>query len=146
MYPALILSSFVTLLNGQSVPCDHPLAISEGKGCSQIRAIQILTPLPTMPECSNPYPGAAGECKVYVNPNPPPVDQTSIGRPEWYVGASYRSAYPSLVITVTSIGYSNTRPGIRIITAEWNTNQPGFEMLPISFYEDRQPQPFFQVQ
>jgi hypothetical protein len=135
MYPVILLSSFVLLANGQSVPCDHPLAIAEGKTC---RAVQILTPLPETPSCKNPYSYAIGELgNDCSNVTAPPYQ--SVGVPDWTIGNSYSPAYPGALFTVTNISYSIKRPGIMIITGEWNT--PG--TMPLSFYVDQAPGPFF---
>lgn len=143
MYPAsFILSAFVTLMNGQSVPCNHPLAIAEGKGCN-VPTIQVLTEIPTAPStsCKNPYSYAIGQpgndCS---NVQAPPAQ--NVGKPNWEIAGNYSPAYPGAIFTVTNISYSMKRPGIMIITGEWNT--PG--TMPLSFYVDQTPGPFFKVQ
>jgi hypothetical protein len=133
MISSFILSSFVILANGQSVPCNHPLAISEGKGCNQ-PSIQILT---EEPSCKNPYAYAIGQpgndCSNVSAPPP-----SNFGKPAWVINASYNTPY-GMIFTVTGISYSHHRPDVAIITGEWSTEG----LMPLSFYTDQQPGPFF---
>ena len=96
---------------------------------------------PTTPTCKNPYSYAIGEpgndCSNVQAPS-----YNAIGKPEWNIGVSYNPAYPGAIFTVTNISYSTKRPGVLIITGEWNTP----DTMPISFYVDQQPGPFFKVQ
>lgn len=59
-------SQMMTLSNGAMVPCDHPLAIADGKGCNQPQpVVQVLTPLP------EPEPVTTLLPPVIVPPPPP---------------------------------------------------------------------------
>lgn len=102
--------------------------------------VQILTELPDSPSCKNPYSYAIGQpgndCS---NVQAPP--RTDTGKPEWIIGYNYNPAYPGAIFTVTNISYSTKRPGVMIVTGEWNTEGT----MPLSFYADQQPGPFFKV-
>jgi hypothetical protein len=165
MYPTLILSTFVTLLNGQSVPCDHPLAIAEGKSC---RNIQVLTELTPEHNVGDDVDGRIGykwfhdgtswvviDCyyAVYsgplehksvcgLTPNVSDIDRSPAnGYPVWEVGATYARAYPDQKYMLLGIIISPLS-GKKVLTLQKLSEPFNF----ISFQEDQQKEPFIKVQ
>ena len=169
MYPASFLlstalSTFVTLLNGQSVPCDHPLAIAEGKGCNQPK-IQVLTEMPEH-NVGDDVDGKAGykwfhdginwivvDCyyAVYheparyatlcgLGPKPDSVRDVANGYPVWEVGNVYYRAYPSQHHLLLGIIISPMN-GKKILILQ-KTSEPFNYVV---FQEDQQKEPWIKV-
>lgn len=166
MYPTtFLLSVFVTLFNGQQVPCDHPLAIAEGKGCSQ-KAVQILTELTPEHNVGDDVNGSVGfkwfhdgvnwviiDCyyAIYngplihqsvcaINSQPEPTRDPSNGYPVWEVGNTYYRGYPSEQFVLLAISLSPLT-GKRVLTLQ-KTSEP-FHY--VAFQEDQQKEPFIKV-
>jgi len=89
--------TFVTLSNGALVPCDHPLALAEGKGCTA--APGLPTPIPAADSVlhCNPYDlqqlATAPECESFRHPHRPPVTHLD----DFQVGHAYADPYGAQV-------------------------------------------------
>lgn len=102
-------TKFVKLPNGGMVPCDHPLAISAGLGCS--RPVTVIDY-----DCNspiNPYsePDRAAFCAARTIPKPDPVKN-------WQIGQRYKDAYENKVIV---IGVTRDIFDRRVVTYQYYT-------------------------
>jgi hypothetical protein len=84
--------SFVTLANGGMVPCNHPLAIAEGKTCNAPAPSIIVTPQPTV----TPIPQSA-----------PPLTYFVQDPPKFRLGKKYFRAGDGQRIFVAALGMSS---------------------------------------
>jgi hypothetical protein len=93
--------SLLTLTNGQMVPCNHPLAVAEGRSCNAPAPSIIVTPQPTV----TPIPQSA-----------PPLTYTVQDPPKFRLGKSYFRASDGQRIHIAALG--QTSAGLQMYYAE----------------------------